>query len=55
MIRLCMIHSPPPPYVAEVAQSWRITGDHHDDWGSTAKAISTSAGQTSMSGPYNWG
>jgi len=45
---------PPPPYVAEVAQSWRIMGDHHDDWQSTAKAIAQSAGQSKMSGPGNW-
>eukprot|EP01084_Bolivina_argentea_P002906 5417_1 len=45
---------PPPPYVAQVANSWRITGDHHDDWGSTANAIAHSANATNLSGVYNW-
>lgn len=45
---------PTPSYVAKVANSWRITGDHHDDWESVKSAIAQSAGQTKLSGPYNW-
>ncbi len=37
-----------------MANSWRITGDHHDDWSSTAKAIASSANATNLSAPYNW-
>ncbi|ETO07252.1 hypothetical protein RFI_30140, partial [Reticulomyxa filosa] len=47
---------PPPPYVAQVANSWRVTGDHHDHWRSTLAAIESVAGPnvTAMSATYNW-
>ena len=45
---------PPPPYVADVAQSWRVSGDHVDNWGSTLDVISHLVGVSDMSGPYRW-
>eukprot|EP01084_Bolivina_argentea_P002904 5415_1 len=57
-LELCRGYShPPPPYVAQVANSWRMTGDHHDNWASTYKEISSfPAGlSTNISGEYNWG
>eukprot|EP01083_Nonionella_stella_P033295 91151_1 len=54
-LELCRGYTyPAPEYVAEVANSWRVTEDHHDDWKSTANAIARTANATNLSGPYNW-
>ena len=45
---------PPPDYVAKVANSWRVDGDHSDSWDNTYTAIENVAGQTGMSTKYNW-
>ncbi|ETO04553.1 hypothetical protein RFI_32846 [Reticulomyxa filosa] len=37
---------PPPPYVAQVTNSWRVTGDYHGHWRSILVAIESVAGQT---------
>eukprot|EP01084_Bolivina_argentea_P002914 5432_1 len=47
-------HHPIPTYVAQVANSWRVTGDHKDKWDNTIDAIEAMAGNTNMSAPYNW-
>eukprot|EP01084_Bolivina_argentea_P123815 219414_1 len=55
-LELCRGYSyPPPPYVAQVANSWRISGDHHDNWNSTIGEITKSINATNMSAEYNWG
>jgi len=36
------------------ANSWRISGDHHDNWGSTASIIEYYAGKAKYSGPGGW-
>eukprot|EP01084_Bolivina_argentea_P085470 154465_1 len=49
---------PPPDYVREVSQSYRLSGDHQDSWSSTATAIHKASRvdfNESWSGPYNWG
>ena len=54
-IELCRGYGfPPPTYVANVSQSWRITGDHHDNWESTREAIAASVNNTGMSRSYQW-
>jgi len=57
-LELCRGYSyPPPPYVAAVANSWRISGDHHDQWANSASDIEHAAlaAATGRSGKYNWG
>jgi len=44
----------PPPYTAQVAQSWRSTGDHHDNWSNTAGIIEQMSGIAKYGGPYAW-
>eukprot|EP01084_Bolivina_argentea_P003389 6352_1 len=61
-LELCRGYAyPPPPFVAEIANSWRITGDHYDYWNvgtpaghGTRNAIAHSANATNLSGKYNW-
>jgi alpha-galactosidase len=49
-----------PAYVAQVANSWRIARDHHDEWAdadehSSPHAIDSFIGNSRIAGPYNWG
>jgi len=41
-------------YAPQVAQIWRATGDHHDDWNSTMEQIKSVVGKSTWSGPYGW-
>jgi len=41
-------------YAPKVAQLWRATGDHHDDWKSTEDQVNSVVGKTSWSKPYGW-
>eukprot|EP01084_Bolivina_argentea_P093230 167704_1 len=45
---------PPPTWVANVSNSWRIYEDHFDDWKSTRTAINKSINATTLSRAYNW-
>mmetsp|Transcript_10672 Transcript_10672/g.13266 ORF Transcript_10672/g.13266 Transcript_10672/m.13266 type:complete len:440 (+) Transcript_10672:297-1616(+) len=49
---------PPPASLYQISNSWRINGDHRDEWASTLKAIlhvgDNTYNVTSQSGPYNW-
>jgi hypothetical protein len=58
---------PPPSYCPEVAQSWRVTNDHHDIWSSTMMEILALVNQSYQAyvitfistdsycrGPYHW-
>ena len=40
-------------YAPEIAQVWRATGDHHDEFASTLEQVSAIASRHS-SGPYGW-
>jgi len=39
---------------ANVSNAWRATGDHHDNWGSTAGIINNMAGLSSYAGEGHW-
>ena len=62
-LELCRGYPYPPAtprYVAEVANSWRIARDHHDEWAdsdahSSPHAIDSFIGNSKIAGPYNWG
>jgi len=41
-------------YAPEVAQLWRATGDHHDDWASTLEQVKSVTSRSTWSGPYGW-
>ena len=41
-------------YAPEVAQVWRATGDHHDEFSSTMKQVMSVKGKSSWSSPHNW-
>lgn len=41
-------------YAPAVAQGWRATKDHHDEWSSVIEQISAVKGKGSWSGPYGW-
>ncbi len=41
-------------YAPDVAQVWRATGDHHDEFSSTMKQVESVKGKSSWSGPHNW-
>jgi len=42
-------------YVSKVAQSWRVTGDIHDDWESgTASTIELLVNNSKLGGPFGW-
>eukprot|EP00947_MAST-08B_sp_MAST-8B-sp1_P002199 g2199.t1 len=41
-------------YAPSIAQVWRATGDHHDDFSSTMDQIGSMKGKGSWSGPFGW-
>lgn len=41
-------------YAPQVAQLWRATDDHHDNWASTLFEIAAVEGKSKWSGPYGW-
>lgn len=45
---------PAPPYVAQVANSWRVGGDVHDNWKTVASTIEQAAWESTYSGAFNW-
>jgi hypothetical protein len=54
-LNLCRGYSyPPPSYTSAVANSWRINGDHHDNWDSTSGIIELLAPLAKYAGPGGW-
>eukprot|EP00049_Salpingoeca_infusionum_P006579 m.108745 g.108745 ORF g.108745 m.108745 type:complete len:425 (+) comp13354_c0_seq2:163-1437(+) len=55
-LELCRGYSydPIPPYVAEVAQSWRVTGDHQDEWSNSLKVIQAFMTPSNPGVPFAW-
>jgi len=55
-LELCRGYSynPIPGYVAAVAQSWRTTGDHQDEWSNTLKVIESFWAPSNPGVPYAW-
>eukprot|EP00045_Choanoeca_perplexa_P003505 m.31525 g.31525 ORF g.31525 m.31525 type:complete len:424 (+) comp12082_c0_seq1:254-1525(+) len=55
-LELCRGYSydPIPEYVTEVAQSWRITGDHQDEWSNTKKVIQGFMAPSNPGRSYAW-
>ncbi|EGD81464.1 alpha-galactosidase [Salpingoeca rosetta] len=55
-LELCRGYSydPIPPYVAEVAQSWRATGDHQDEWSNSKTVIQAFMNPSNPSVPHAW-
>jgi alpha-galactosidase len=53
-LELCRGYSynPIPGYVAAVAQSWRTTGDHQDEWSNTLKVIESFWAPSNPGVPY---
>lgn len=47
-------YSPIPTYVADVAQSWRITGDHQDQWSNTKTVIQGFMAPSNPGVSYAW-
>eukprot|EP01052_Picozoa_sp_SAG31_P036451 SAG31_NODE_4553_length_3144_cov_2.079803_1_plen_460_part_00 len=41
-------------YAPEVAQVWRATADHHDEFASTMEEVMSVKGKATWSGPHNW-
>jgi len=41
-------------YASSVAQSWRSSGDHHDDFDSVLSELKSLEGKSSWYGPYGW-
>jgi len=41
-------------YAPSVAQLWRASGDHHDDWNSTLEEAKSVIGKSEWSAPYGW-
>jgi len=41
-------------YAPQVAQLWRATGDHHDNWKSVLDQVGSIEGKSTWSGPYGW-
>merc|ERR1719329_4902 len=41
-------------YAPEIAQGWRATGDHHDNFESTKGQVDAVKGKSTWSGPYGW-
>jgi alpha-galactosidase len=41
-------------YAPSVAQLWRSSGDHHDDWNSTLDEVRSVVGKSTWSLPYGW-
>lgn len=44
----------PWKWIAPYVNAWRATGDHHDDWDSTAGIIEDAANLESYAGPGQW-
>ena len=42
-------------YAPDIAQIWRVTGDHHDTFDSTLDQLSKMKDRGNWSGPYGWG
>lgn len=55
-LELCRGYSytPIPSYVAEVAQSWRLTGDHQDEWSNTVEVIRAFFQPSNPGVPHAW-
>jgi len=55
-LELCRGYSydPIPPYVAQVANSWRTTGDHQDEWSNTLQVIQSFYQPSNPGVPYAW-
>ncbi|XP_065845536.1 uncharacterized protein [Oscarella lobularis] len=47
---------PPPDYTRQVANAWRVNGDHHDEWSKTAEIIELMAPKeiADFAGPGGW-
>jgi len=41
-------------YAFNVSQSWRSSGDHHDEFSSTLSEVKSVEGKSSWYGPYGW-
>lgn len=41
-------------YAPDIAQGWRATGDHHDNFESTMQQVNSVKGKGSWSKPYGW-
>jgi len=41
-------------YAPEIAQGWRATGDHHDNFASTIQQVNAVKGKSTWTGPYGW-
>lgn len=41
-------------YAPDIAQGWRATGDHHDNFASTLQQVNAVRGKSSWSKPYGW-
>jgi alpha-galactosidase len=41
-------------YAPDIAQGWRATGDHHDNFKSTMQQVNSVKGKGSWSKPYGW-
>ena len=51
-------HGPPPPHLQNpwewagaYMNHWRVAGDHHDQWSSTASVIEAAVNKSSYGGP----
>ena len=55
-LELCRGYSydPIPDYVAKVANSWRTTGDHQDEWKNTVQVIKSFWAPSNPGVPYAW-
>ena len=41
-------------YAPSIAQGWRATGDHHDNWDSVLQQVNAVKGRSSWSKPFGW-
>jgi alpha-galactosidase len=41
-------------YAPDIAQGWRATGDHHDNFASTMQQVNSVKGKSTWSKPYGW-
>lgn len=53
-LELCRGYKRGDPYVAQVANSWRVAGDNWDYWPHTVSTIKSFIGLSHLAGPYNW-
>jgi alpha-galactosidase len=47
-------YKPIPEYVAQVANGWRTTGDHQDEWSNTKKVIESFFAPSNPGVPHAW-